>query len=134
MDMRSGLACDDNDGDSPGGEDRMQGQQAQRDWYKFALDLPMARAPGGDGAVYCSAGINLLGGVVRNPTGRRLTDVFEEWIAGPMQMRGYHLNLMPDDDLDLAGGLRMRPRDMLKLGQLYLDGGIWNRQRLVDQS
>lgn len=133
MTMRSGLACDDNDDESPGGEDKMQRQHDERDWYRFTLDLPMAQPPGADSAVYCSAGINLLGGVVRNATGRRLTDLFEDWIAGPMQMRGYHLNLMPDDDLYLAGGLQLRPRDMLKLGQLYLDGGMWNGRRLVDQ-
>ncbi|MEO6103977.1 MAG: serine hydrolase domain-containing protein, partial [Pseudoxanthomonas sp.] len=121
MDMSSGLACDDNDSDSPGGEEAMQGQHAERDWYRYTLNLPMLQAPGADKAVYCSAGINLLGGVVRNATGRRLTDLFQDWIAGPMEMRGYHLNLMPDDDAYLAGGIRMRPRDMLKLGQLYLD-------------
>ncbi len=133
MSMRSGLACNDDSDASPGGEDKMQRQQATRDWYRFTLDLPMAQAPGADAAVYCSAGINLLGGVVRNATGRRVVDVFQDWIARPMQMQGYHLNLMPDDDLYLAGGLQLRPRDMLKLGQLYLDGGVWNGRRLVSR-
>lgn len=133
MAMRSGLACDDNDADSPGGEDKMHRQHDQRDWYRFTLDLPMAQAPGADTAVYCSAGINLLGGMVRNATDRPLTELFQEWIAGPMQMRGHHINLMPDGDAYLAGGIRMRPRDMLKLGQLYLDGGVWNGKRLIDQ-
>ena len=131
MAMRSGLACDDDDSDSPGGEEAMQRQHHERDWYRYTLNLPMTQAPGAEKAVYCSAGINLLGGVVRNATGRRLTDLFQDWIAGPMQMRGYHMNLMPDDDLYLAGGIRMRPRDMLKLGQLYLNGGVWNGKRLV---
>jgi CubicO group peptidase (beta-lactamase class C family) len=133
MTMQSGLACDDNDEHSPGSEEKMQRQHEQRDWYRFTLNLPMTQAPGADKAVYCSAGINLLGGVVRNVTHRQLTDLFQDWIAGPMQMRGYHLNLMPDDDAYLAGGIRMRPRDMLKLGQLYLDGGVWNGRRLIDQ-
>ena len=131
MSMRSGLACDDNDDNSPGGEDRMQRQHGEPDWYRYTVNLPMAQAPGADQAVYCSAGINLLGGVVRQATGRQLTDLFQAWIAGPMQMRGYHLNLMPDGDAYLAGGLYMRPRDMLKLGQLYLDGGVWNGRRLI---
>lgn len=134
MSMNSGLACDDHVADSPGAEDRMQGQQDQRDWYRYTLDLPMVQKPGADKAVYCSAGINLLGGVVRHATGRRLTELFRDWIAGPMQMRGYHLNLTPDDDAYLAGGIQLRPRDMLKLGQLYLDGGVWHGQRLVDSS
>lgn len=133
MAMQSGLACDDNDDKSPGGEEAMQRQHDERDWYRYTLNLPMVQAPGAEKAVYCSAGINLLGGVVRNATGRRVTDLFQDWIAGPLQMRGYHLNLMPDDDAYLAGGIRMRPRDMLKLGQLYLNGGIWNGQRLIDQ-
>ena len=64
MTMTSGLACDDNDENSPGNEDVMQQQTNQLDWYKYTLDLPMAREPGGDQAVYCSAGINLLGGIV----------------------------------------------------------------------
>ncbi|MGA7297423.1 MAG: serine hydrolase [Rhodanobacteraceae bacterium] len=133
MDMSSGLACDDNDSSSPGSEDTMQRQHDEHDWYRYTLDLPMLQKPGADKAVYCSAGINLLGGVVRQATGRRLTELFRDWIARPMQMRGYHINLMPTGDAYLAGGVRMRPRDMLKLGQLYLDGGVWNGQRLVDE-
>ncbi len=134
MSMTSGLACDDTNDDSPGGEDKMQGQRGQRDWYRYTLDLPMVQAPGADEAVYCSAGINLLGGVVRQATGRPLTALFHEWIADPMQMRGYHLNLTPGDDAYQAGGLYLRPRDLLKLGQLYLNGGVWNGKRLVDAS
>jgi len=56
MTMTSGLACDDNDQSSPGEENKMQQQKEQPDWYRYTLDLPMARDPGGDQAVYCSAG------------------------------------------------------------------------------
>ncbi|MGA9333320.1 MAG: serine hydrolase, partial [Rudaea sp.] len=132
MSMTSGLACNDSDDKSPGNEDAMQSQHKQPDWYRYTLDLPMARAPGADAAVYCSAGINLLGGVISHATGRWLPQLFHDWIAKPLQISDYHINLMPDGNAYLAGGIRMRPRDLLKLGQLYLDGGVWQGRRVID--
>jgi CubicO group peptidase (beta-lactamase class C family) len=129
--MSSGLACDDNDDDSPGNEDRMYAQTTQPDYYKYGLDLPMARAPGGTVAVYCTVGINLLGGVIRSATHMPLVDFFERYVAEPLQIERYHVNLMPDGDSYAGGGLYLRPRDALKLGQLYLDGGKWNGRRVV---
>lgn len=133
MTMTSGLSCDDNDDNSPGNEDVMQEQKAQLDWYKYTLDLPMARDPGGDQAVYCSAGINLLGGIVRNATHTWLPEYFYETVARPLQIKVYHWNLMPTGDGYAGGGLWLRPRDQLKLGQLYLDSGVWNGKRVVSK-
>jgi CubicO group peptidase (beta-lactamase class C family) len=133
MTMTSGLACNDDDENSPGNENTMQQQKAQIDWYKYTLDLPMAAEPGGDHAVYCSADINLLGGVVRNTTKTWLPDFFYENVAAPLQFRSYHMNLMPTGDGYMGGGLRLRPRDELKLGQLYLNGGTWNGRRVISK-
>jgi len=133
MTMTSGLACDDNDDNSPGNEDVMQQQTVQPDWYKYTLDLPMARDPGGDQAVYCTAGINLLGGIVRHATRTWLPEFFRENVAMPLQIRTYYWNLMPSGDGYAGGGLYLRPRDQLKLAQLYLNGGVWNGKRVVSK-
>ncbi|MBZ4332873.1 beta-lactamase family protein [Corallococcus sp. AS-1-12] len=131
MTMATGLACDDDNPESPGNEDRLE--DSVPDWYKYTLDLPMVRAPGGGKAVYCSANINLLGGVLRNTTRTWIPEFFTKNVATPLQMRGYHLDLMPDGEQYLGGGIYMRPRDALKLGQLYLSGGTWNGKRVVSQ-
>ncbi len=133
MTMSAGNACDDNDEQSPGNEDRMQQQRAQPDWYKYTLDLPMLKDPGGADAVYCSADINLVGGVVARATKRWLPDLFEEYIARPLQFGHYYLNLMPDGQAYMGGGAYLRPRDQIKLGQLYLDHGTWNGRRIVSE-
>jgi CubicO group peptidase (beta-lactamase class C family) len=132
--MTSGLACDDNDDDSPGNEDTMQSQHEQPDWYKFTLDLPMAGEPGGE-TVYCTAGINLLGGVISHATSQWLPDFFRENFAKPLDFGRYYLQLMPPPlrDMYLGGGHYLLPRDQMKLGQLYLDGGRWNGRQVVSK-
>lgn len=124
MTMSSGLACDDNDDNSPGGEDTMQSQTRQPDWYKYTLDLPMASAPG-TRALYCTAGINLLGAIVARSTQEPLTTYFYERFARPMQIRRYALWLTPSSVAYMGGGSLFRPRDFLKFGELFLEHGRW---------
>ncbi|HUA57556.1 MAG TPA: serine hydrolase [Verrucomicrobiae bacterium] len=133
MSMTAGNACDDNQDSSPGNEDRMQNQKEQLDWYKYALDLPMLRDPGDDHAIYCSADLNLVGGAVASATGRWLPDFLDEYLARPLQFGPYYLNLMPTGEAYMGGGAYLRPRDELKLGQLYLSQGMWNGRRVVSQ-
>jgi len=129
----SGMACDENDDTSPGNEDAMQSQTAEPDWYGFMLNVPMAHDPGTVYA-YCSGGINLVGGVIARSTNRWLPDFFDRFIARPLQMQQYGMNLMPTGEGYGGGGVRMRSRDFLKFGQLYLDGGTWNGTRVVSAS
>jgi CubicO group peptidase (beta-lactamase class C family) len=133
MTMTSGLACDDNDDASPGNEDNMQNQTVQPDWYRYTLDLPMAAEPGGQHAVYCSADLNLVGGAVARATHTWLPDFFERYLASPLQFGAYYINLMPTGEAYMGGGLYLRPRDELKLGQLYLSGGLWHGSRVISQ-
>ncbi len=132
MTHSSGLACDDNDDDSPGNEGVMQSQDREPDWYRYALNLPMMHDPGTRYA-YCTAGMNLVGWVVSRATGTWLPDFFRRHVAEPLQIERYHLNLMPTGEAYAGGGVYLTPRDFLKLGQAYLNGGVWNRRRLVSE-
>jgi CubicO group peptidase (beta-lactamase class C family) len=133
MSMSAGYACDDNADNSPGGEDTMQSQTAQPDWYKFTLDLPMQFAPG-TRALYCSAEINLLGAIVSKETGSPLTSYFDQRFARPLQFGAYGMWLMPPptNAAYMAGGDYFLPRDFLKLGQLFLNNGRWHGKQIID--
>jgi CubicO group peptidase (beta-lactamase class C family) len=133
MTMSSGLACDDNDDNSLGNEDAMQSQTAQPNWYAFTLNLPMAYDPGAK-AVYCTAGINLLGAIVAKATGVPLTQYFYSRFAAPMNFENYAMWLTPPpvSGAYMGGGDYFRPRDFLKFGQLFLNGGTWNARPIVD--
>ena len=133
MSMTAGYDCDeDHSPNAPGNEGAMQSQTAQPDWYKYTLDLPMAHEPGGERAYYCSAELNLAGGIAHIVSGKPLIDLFYEDFARPLQFGTYHLNLMPTGEAYMGGGAYVRPRDQLKLGQLYLNGGIWNGRRILE--
>jgi CubicO group peptidase (beta-lactamase class C family) len=133
MTMTSGFDCDENgNDDATGNEDKMQMQTAQPDWYRFMLDVRLVAAPG-DSFAYCSGAVNLIGGMIANATHEWLPEHFDRNLAQPLQMRRYHMNLTPTGNLYLGGGLHIRPRDELKLGQTYLDGGLWNGRRIISK-
>lgn len=127
----SGLACDDDDDNSPGNEDRMQ-SQPETDWYRYTLSLARIHSPGRVYA-YCSGGVNLVGRAIGMATHTWLPAEFDRHVARPLQITNYAMNLMPSGEMYAAGGMHMRPRDFLKFGQLYLNGGIWSGRRIVSR-
>ena len=133
LSMSSGLACDDNDGDSPGNEGRMQSQRAISSWRHYTLALPTIRQPGAR-ALYCSAGINLALATVARARGEWLPEVFARAIAEPLGIEAYHLNLSPAENGYMGGGIRLTPRDQLKLGQVMLGGGVWKGKRVLSKA
>jgi CubicO group peptidase (beta-lactamase class C family) len=128
--MSSGLDCDDKSDSSVGNENTMQEQRDQPDWYRYTLDLRMVRNPG-EKSVYGSANANLLGGVLARSTGRLLPELFHELIAQPLGINRYYMNLTPTGDAYMGGGMRLLPRDFMKLGQVMLNGGTWNGHRIL---
>jgi CubicO group peptidase (beta-lactamase class C family) len=130
----TGLTCDDafEEPLSPGNESVMQTQREEPNWWRFMLNLPMAHEPGARYA-YCSGGISLAGGALTMATGEWLPALFDRAVAQPLQFQRYYWNLMPNGDGYLGGGAFVRTRDFLKLGQAYLDGGVWNGRRIATE-
>jgi CubicO group peptidase (beta-lactamase class C family) len=130
MTHASGLACNDNDDNSPGNEGTMQSQTGEPNWWRYTLNLPQLYAPGRRYA-YCSANSNLVGGALTFGTHIWVPELFRRTVAEPLQFGEWHWNLMPNGEGYLGGGAFLLPRDLLKLGQLYLDEGVWNGRRIV---
>ncbi|HEX2208831.1 MAG TPA: serine hydrolase, partial [Longimicrobium sp.] len=134
LNMSSGYDCDDNsDDDRPGNETAITDQDENPDWFGMILDLDVVREPGAQ-AVYCSINPALAGGVLSRVAGRSVPDLMYELVGEPLGMRGYYVPLTPLGDGYFGGGWRFRPRDFMKLGQLYLDGGTWNGRRVLSEA
>jgi CubicO group peptidase (beta-lactamase class C family) len=127
LDMNSGLDCNDwNGASSPGWEEHMYGKQ---DWVGFVLDLPMANPPGTVPS-YCTGGAVLLGHIIAVRSGKGLDEYANTWLLGPLGIHSVIWRRSPDGQATAGTGMQLRPRDLAKLGQLYLDGGAWNGARV----
>ena len=65
-------------------------------------------------------------------TGKRLTDLAKEALFDPLGIKEFEwITVEPSGEPAAGGGLRLRPRDMAKIGQLVLNKGEWNGQSVV---
>jgi CubicO group peptidase (beta-lactamase class C family) len=126
--MQSGFDCDDWNSDSPGNESVM----AQTDdWARFILDLTMAHAPGERGS-YCSGNVILAGRIVEQATGRPLRDFADEVLFAPLGITHYEWDFRPGrSNTENFVQAWLRPRDMLKIGIMMLDGGQWRGRQII---
>jgi CubicO group peptidase (beta-lactamase class C family) len=128
--MTPGLACDDWNAASPGNEVKMYDE---RDWVRFILDLPMVADPGTRYG-YCTGGVVTLGAVIGNASGQRADAYARQVLFGPLGITRAEWQLTPTGAVDTGGHIHMRPRDMAKFGQLFLQRGLWNGQRVVSEA
>lgn len=131
--MSSGLDCDDSDPSSTGYEDKMTQDPQRPDIYANTLALKMIRSPGTKWA-YCSVGANMVGGVLTRATHQTLQVLFQDLLAKPLQINRYYLALQPTGEPYMGGGVRLLPRDFMKLGQLLMDGGTWHGRRILSRN
>ncbi len=117
--MMSGFDADDDDLETPGCEENML---ASDDWVRHCLDLPMREAPG-QNWVYAGANSMLLAGLVEVATRTPFLDFAVENLFEPLGIHQFEWAASPQGVPAGQGFLGMCGRDMLKLGQLFLNGG-----------
>ena len=138
MRMSSGLDADDGSRSSTAREDAYQDQVAQPDWTRFILDVPMIGDPGTQ-PIYGSANPAILGSVLHRTVGESVEWFAERTLFAPLGIDTYIFQRDPTGVPYMGGGLYLTPRGMLKIGQLYLNGGQWGDntvlpQQWIDQS
>ena len=105
------------------------------DPIRFVLEKSVV-APPGTQFIYNSGTTNLLGDVVRRSTGLTLADFAEQYLFTPLGITSFDWIGFPNaPHIAVASStLYLRPRDMAKIGQLYLQKGVWNGNRIVSEN
>jgi CubicO group peptidase (beta-lactamase class C family) len=126
--MTSGIACE-----WMPDETTLEDMQHSADWVQFMLDRPMVAEPGSTFA-YCSPGMHLLSGVISRATGSSALAFARRELFQPLGIRDAE---WPADSHGIShgwGDLHLHPRDMAKLGLLWLNEGRWEGRQIVPAS
>jgi CubicO group peptidase (beta-lactamase class C family) len=100
------------------------------DRFIFALSLEPAARPG-ERFNYSDADASITGAVVASVAGEDLYAFARRALFDPLQMFNHDWWFRDSAGRFPGGwGLRLRPMDMLKLGQLYIQKGVWNKRKV----
>jgi CubicO group peptidase (beta-lactamase class C family) len=100
------------------------------DSVRYVFEQPMANEPGKVWN-YSGGSTTLLAAIVEKVTEKPLLDFAREALFTPLGISDVEWRNLPSGQPAAAFGLRLRPRDLAKIGQLVLSDGSWNGNRIV---
>jgi CubicO group peptidase (beta-lactamase class C family) len=115
------------------GDDDKSGElQEADDCFQYILSSPLESKPG-EKFKYNSGCSILLGGVISFLETKKTQIFAENFLFRPLGITEYFWGTNKDGTLQCDGGLRVRPRDMAKIGLLALNDGIWQNKQVVSK-
>jgi CubicO group peptidase (beta-lactamase class C family) len=104
--------------------------EAAPDRIRYVLERPIVGPPGQTWS-YNGGATTLLGRLIAQGTGEALHAFARRALFDPMDFGPSEWSVSTDGHERAASGLRLLPRDMSKVGQLVLTGGVWNGKQVV---
>lgn len=104
----------------------------ESDWVRCFLNAPVHGEPGEEFR-YNSLNTYMLSVIVCRVTGGSMLELLQQRLFGPMGITGVHWETCPAGYEKGGWGLYIRPEDLAKLGQLVLDGGLWQGRQLISR-
>ncbi|WP_286263137.1 serine hydrolase domain-containing protein [Thalassotalea atypica] len=103
-----------------------------KDPINFLLSRPLTTTPGTTFAY--STGVSFgLGRLLEHATGQSVTSFMEQQLFLPLGITNYTYWAL-DNQIHTGSALYLTQRDMAKFGQLYLNNGLWNGERVISES
>ncbi len=100
------------------------------DWVTAFLAHPVDHAPG-TYYLYNSVGTYMLSAIVQKTTGEKVLDYLDTRLFTPLGIDRPWWDESPRGINCGGWGLYVKTEDMAKLGQLLLQGGVWNSEQIL---
>jgi CubicO group peptidase (beta-lactamase class C family) len=129
LNMSSGMQWDQNrPWADPQNNERQLATEA--DPFRYILSKPIV-APPGTVWNYNSGETDLLGNVIERVSGKPLDEFAREALFVPLGISDWEWMKYRNEHISPAAGLRLRPRDAAKIGQLVLNKGAWGGKQII---
>jgi CubicO group peptidase (beta-lactamase class C family) len=125
--MASGLDCNDASANRWAGTIAMT---KSNDWTQYTLDLPMAQTPG-EYFHYCNGVSHLLSAIIQDSSGMKTIEFAKKFLFDPLGIKKVDWAESPEGNNNGFSGLRLQPKDMAKIGLLYLNQGKWENKQII---
>jgi CubicO group peptidase (beta-lactamase class C family) len=107
---------------------------ADADPIRYVLAKPIAAPPNAIWT-YNGGGTDLLGSILERVSGKSLEAFAREALFQPLGVTDWEWKTYPKNGkVAPAVGLRVRPRDAAKIGQLVLNHGSWDGRQIVPEA
>lgn len=103
---------------------------SSRDWVQSVLDQPMYIEPGLE-FNYNSGNAHVLSAIIDKASGLNANDFAQQHLFDYLGIAETSWQRDLNGVAKGGWGLRMTPRDMAKLGYLYLNQGVWDGQQII---
>lgn len=101
-------------------------------WVKFQLDQPVTKDPGGD-MVDSTGTSHLLSVILTKATGMSTRAFAQKHLFNPLNIRPGGWDRDPQGYYMGGNNLALHPMDMLKIGQMVLNNGTYQGQRIISE-
>jgi CubicO group peptidase (beta-lactamase class C family) len=103
-------------------------------YHGIRWNLQKPVTPPGKTYTYNSGSTELLGRIVQKVSGQRLEEFAKSNLFAPLGIVEFEWMHNTNGNAAASWGLRLRPRDMAKLGQLVLAQGRWGERPIVSEA
>lgn len=106
---------------------------ASRNWVRYVLAQPFVDEPGG-AMLYSTGNWHLLSAILTRRTGRSTHTLAREWLGEPLGISIPPWQRDPQGIFLGGNNMLLSPRAMLRFGELYRNGGVYNGKRVISES
>ena len=106
--------------------------ELSKDRYRFVLDRAMVAVPGQQWT-YNGGAVAIIAKLISDGVGKPIDDYAKEKLFDPLDITYFEWVRGADDVPSAASGLRLRARDLAKIGQLLAQKGIYDGNQVVPE-